>query len=91
MIIAWLEELRVKNKHMKTLANSITIHFDSDSDFSFYVLKYLHEQKIYLENISANHPFAELYRNVETVKFWQYLVSLIQEGNSSEDKTADDE
>lgn len=48
MITAWLEEVRVKNKHMKKLANSIKINFDSNPDFSFQVLKYLHEQKMYL-------------------------------------------
>lgn len=35
MITAWLEEVRVKNKHMKKLANSIKINFDSNPDFSF--------------------------------------------------------
>ena len=77
MITAWLEEVRVKNKHMKKLANSIKINFDSDPEFSLHVLKYLHEQKMYLENISANHPFANLYRNVDPSKFWSYLVELV--------------
>lgn len=77
MITAWLEEVRVKNKHMKKLANSIKINFNSEPEFSFQVLKYLHEQKMYLENISVNHPFAELYKNVDSSKFWSYLVELI--------------
>lgn len=69
---------------MRRLASSIKINFDSDAEFSFHVLKYLHEQKMYLENISANHPFASLYRNVEPSKFWSYMVELIKQENKKE-------
>lgn len=42
----------------------MTINFNESHEFCFEVLKYLHEQKIYLENVSPNHPFDQLYRNV---------------------------
>lgn len=41
----------------------------------------LHEKKIYLDNISQNHPLAVLYSKVDTVKFWTYLVDLVKKSD----------
>jgi hypothetical protein len=40
---------------------------------------------MYLENISANHPFAQLYRNVDATKFWSYIVELISKETPTEE------
>jgi hypothetical protein len=86
MAVVWLEELRVKNKHMRKLAAEITIKFEDDPDFAFEVLQLLHTKKVYLENISQNHPFAQLYATVDTIKFWAFLIELINATESSENK-----
>ena len=77
MVVVWLEELRVKNKHMRKAAGQITIKFYENPQFAFEVLKFLHEKKVYLENVSQNHTFVSLYNTVDTVKFWTYLIDLI--------------
>ena len=69
MIVIWMEQLRVKNKHMRELTSSMTIDFSNDPEFSFEILSLLHEKKIYLENINAKHPFAQLYANVDANKY----------------------
>jgi hypothetical protein len=35
MLNVWMDQLRVKNKHMKDLTNSSIINFSSDPEFNF--------------------------------------------------------
>lgn len=42
MIVIWMEQLRVKNKHMRELTSSMTINFSNDPEFSFEILTLLH-------------------------------------------------
>lgn len=76
IISVWLEQFRVLNKKMKELAKSMSIKFESDAELAYQVLIDLHEEGIYLDNISANHPFAKLYERVEPSRYWKYLYDL---------------
>ena len=65
MVAVWLEQLRVMNKKMKELAQSITISFnEEDPELAYQILVTLHEEGIYMENISLNHPLQQLYTQV---------------------------
>lgn len=62
---------------MKNLALSISITFEEgNSELAFKILQDLHEDGIYLENISSNHPMAKLYEWVDADKYWNYIYNL---------------
>ena len=38
---------------------------------AYNILVDLHEEGVYLDNISANHPLAQLYEFVNVEKYWK--------------------
>lgn len=58
-------QLKVKNKHIRKMAENVEIDFDSDAGLAFKILGLLHESQLYLENINHKHPLFVLYQNVE--------------------------
>ena len=81
IISVWLEQYRVLNKKMKALAKSMSIRIEENPGLAYQVLVDLHEEGIYLDNISSNHPFAKLYEWVDVSKFWKYLYGLCVESH----------
>ena len=61
----WILQLKVKNKHIRKMAENVEIDFDSDAGLAFKILGLLHESQLYLENINHKHPLFVLYQNVE--------------------------
>jgi hypothetical protein len=57
----WILQLKVKNKHIRKMAEGIAVEFDSDPDLAFTILSELHEKQLYLENINHKHPLYALY------------------------------
>jgi hypothetical protein len=44
----WILQLKVKNKHIRKMAESIKLDFDGDAALAFTVLSELHDKKLYL-------------------------------------------
>lgn len=82
----WILQLKVKNKHIRKMAESIKIEFDTDPDLAFKILSELHDKQLYLENINHKHPLYPLYENVEPHHYAQYLLGLITEEAGQEEK-----
>lgn len=76
IISVWLEQFRVLNKKMKELAKSMSVKFSPNGELAYRILLELHEEGIYLDNISDNHPLAQLYQWVEVSNYWEYLHGL---------------
>lgn len=55
----------------------MTIKFEEGNpEFAYKVLVDLHEEGVYLDNISNNHPVAKLYAEVNADVFWKYIYEL---------------
>lgn len=46
---------------------------------AYNILVDLHEEGVYLDNISANHPLVQLYEYVNVEKYWKYVYNLCLE------------
>jgi hypothetical protein len=82
----WILQLKVKNKHIRKIAESITVDFDKDPVLAFKVLSELHDKQLYLENINHKHPLYCLYEHVEPHNYAKYLLGLIAEVVEGEEK-----
>jgi hypothetical protein len=47
----------------------------------------LHEDEVYLDNISQNHPFSQLYQWVDVNTYWNYLFDLCMQNEPQSAKT----
>lgn len=62
---------------MKSLAQSMAITFEEgNKNLAYQTLVDLHEEGVYLDNISMNHPLAKLYQWVDTGAYWEYIYNL---------------
>lgn len=85
LLNGWLLQLKVKNKHVRRLAESISIDFAADPALALAVLTRLHEENLYLDNINSKHPLFQLYQLVEPHQFATYLLQLCQQENENEE------
>lgn len=77
----WILQLKVKNKHIRKMAESIRLDFGGDAVLAFTILSELHDKKLYLENINHKHPLYCLYELVEPHNYASYLLGLIGQEN----------
>lgn len=87
MVAVWLEQLRVMNRNMKELATSITINFNEEPELAYKALVALHEDGVYLENISVNHPLQQLYSYVDASRYWGYIYGLCVEAEGKDQES----
>ena len=68
-----MEQFRVLNKKMKSTAKAISIKFENNPELAYQILVDLHEEGVYLDNISNNHPLSQLYQAVDAEKYFTYI------------------
>ena len=76
LLNCWFTELKVQHKRIRRNAENIKISFAEDPELAMAVLQRLHEEHVYLDNISSKHPLYPLYLAVDPQQFlklvWGY-------------------